>query len=55
MKKKLANVLARGYISLSDDIKLLTYFFPVPKTWKIKVSKRVPGDIRMVYDVTRSK
>ena len=53
MKKKLTNVLARDYISLSDDIKLLTHFFSVPKTWKITVSKRVPGDIRVVYDSIR--
>ena len=47
-------MLARGYIKISDEVKSLTHFFPVPKTWKLKHSKRFPDDIRMVYDATRS-
>ena len=53
-KKKLTKVLARGYIRLSSEVKSLTHFFPVPNTWKVEGSKRVPDDIRMVYDATRS-
>ena len=53
VKKKLAKVLSRGYISLSSEVKSLTHFFPVPKTWKVVASKWVPDDIRMVYDATQ--
>ena len=53
VKKKLKKVLARGYISLNDEVKWLTYFFPVQKTWKVDNSKCVSDDIRMVYDTTR--
>ena len=54
VKKKLAKVLSRGYISLNSKVKSLTHFSPIPKTWKVVNSKRVPDDIRMVYDATRS-
>ena len=54
VKKKLAKVLSWEYISLSGEVKSLTHFFPVPKTWKVVGSKWVPDDIRMVYDSTRS-
>ena len=54
VKKKQSKVLAWGYISLSSEVKSLTHFFPVPKTWKVEGSKRVPNDFNMVYDATRS-
>ena len=46
--------MVRGYITLVDDIRFLTHFFLVPKTWKVVDGKQVPDDIRMVYDATRS-
>ena len=54
VRKKLKKVLDRGYVNLVDEVKSLTHFFPVPKTWKEVDGKQVPDDIRMVYDVTRS-
>ena len=54
VKKKRVKVLSRGYISLNSKVKSLTHFFPVPKTWKVVDSKRVPDHIRIVIDATRS-
>ena len=54
VKKKLKRVLDRRYITLVDDVRFLTHFFLIPKTWKVVDGKQVPDDIRMVYDATRS-
>ena len=32
MIKKMKKVLARGYISVSDEVKSLTHFFSIPKS-----------------------
>ena len=39
---------------MSNEVKLLTRFFPIPQSWKIEGSKHVPDDIIMIYDATRS-
>ena len=54
VKKKLRKVLDRGYITLVEDVKSLTHFFPDPNNWKVVDGKRLSDDIRMVYDTTRS-
>ena len=54
VKKEVKKVLAREYISLNGKIKSLTHFLPVFKTWKVENSKRVPDDVMMLYDATRS-
>ena len=53
-KKKLTNILARGCIAMSDELKPHNQFFPFPKTWKIVESNWVSNDIMMFYDDTRS-
>ena len=54
VKRKLRKARARGYLRMSNSVKSLTHFFPVPKTWKKVEGKRIADDIRMVYDATRS-
>ena len=54
VKKKLKRVLDRRYITLVDEVRSLTHFFPVPKPWKVMDGKRVPDDIRIADDETRS-
>ena len=54
VKKKLTNILARGCIAMSDELKPLDQFFPFPETWKIVEPNRVSNDIMMFCDATRS-
>ena len=54
VKSKLRKALARGYLRISNEVKSLAHFLPVPKTWKKVNGKKVAGDIRMMYDATRS-
>ena len=54
VSEKLSSVLRKGYVVIKDEVKSLTHFFPVAKTWKgERVDKRV-DDTRMVYDATKS-
>ena len=54
MREKLSSVLKKQYISIEENVKSLTHFFPVAKTWKGEGSEKQVDEIRMVYDATKS-
>ena len=54
VKSKVISVLDKGYIKPNSNVKSLTHFFQVPKTWKDGPSAKVVDEIRMVYDATKS-
>ena len=54
MKDKILNVRRKGYFGSESKVKLLTYFFPVSKTWKEEGGENLVDEIRMVYDATQS-
>ena len=39
---------------VKDEVKSLTHFFPVSKTWKGEVAEKRVDKIRMIYDATQS-
>ena len=53
VKSKLNKARARGFLRMLNEVKSLTPFFPVSKTWKKVNGKKVVNDIRMLYDTTR--
>ena len=54
MKGKLVDVRRKGYFGSEAEVKSLTHFFPVPKTWKEEEGVNLVDEIRIVYDATQS-
>ena len=52
MKGELMDVRRKGYFGSEVEVKSLTHFPPIPKTWKEEGGKKLVDDIRMVYDAT---
>lgn len=54
VRKKLSSILRKRYVVVKDNMKYLTHFPPVVRTWKDGRSKKGVDEIRMVYDATKS-
>ena len=52
MRENLSSVLRKGCVMVKDEVKSLTHFFPVSKTWKGEVAEKRVDKIRMIYDAT---
>ena len=53
VRTKLSSVLKKGYVSIGENVKSLTHFFLVAKTWKGEGSEKIVDEIRMVYDAAK--
>ena len=53
VRDKLAEVRTKGYITCGTEVKSLTHFFPMAKTWKESEGVMVVDEIKMVYDTTK--
>ena len=53
-REKLEGVRTKGYITCGTEVKSLTDFFPVAKTWKESGDFKVVDKIGIVYDATKS-
>ena len=47
-------VREKGHVTCSQEVKSLTHFFPVVKTWKKEYRKKIIDKVRMVYNATKS-
>ena len=54
VRENLSLVLRKEYVVVKDEVKYLTHFPPVAKTWKGEGAEKRVDEIRMVYDATKS-
>ena len=54
VREKLMAIREKGNVTCDQEVKSLTNFYPVVKTWTKENSLKIVDEVRMAYDATKS-